>query len=100
MCGLPAVKDSFTPLEMEDHTKVSGERGREIESENPERRLNMMAYVFYANDRCEEDSLIGVLTERRGDKRRVTAKSIMRWGKLAAGSNVNPNSIYYVKLDL
>ena len=100
LSGLPEVKDPFTPLEIEDHRNVSGERGREIRSENPERRLNMVAYVFYLKDGCEEDSLIGVLTERRGDKRRVTPKSIMRWGKLAAGSNVNPNSIYYVKLDL
>jgi len=67
---------------------------------NPERRLNMVAYVFYFNDGCEEDSLIGILPERRENKRRVTRKSIMRWGKLAAGSNVDPNSIYYVKLNL
>jgi hypothetical protein len=67
---------------------------------NPERRQNMVAYVFYFRDGCEEDSLIGVLPERRENKRRVTRKSIMRWGKLAAGSNVNPNSIYYVELNL
>lgn len=67
---------------------------------NPERRLNMVAYVFYFKNGCEEDSLIGVLPERREDRRRVTRKSIMRWGKLAAGSNVNPNSIYYVELNL
>jgi len=60
----------------------------------------MVAYVFYFRDGCEEDSLIGVLPERREDKRRVTPKSIMRWGRLAAGSNVNPNSIYYVRLNL
>ena len=66
----------------------------------PERRLNMVAYVFYFSEGCEEDSLIGMLPERRRDKRRVTRKSIMRWGKLAAGSNVDPNSIYYVRLDL
>ncbi len=67
---------------------------------SPERRLNMVAYVFYSKDGCGEDSLIGVLPERRENKRRVTRKSIMRWGKLAAGSNVDPNRIYYVKLDL
>lgn len=71
---------------------------REIESENPERRLNMVAYVFYSNDGCEEESLIGVLPERRKNKKRVTRKSIMRWGKLAASSNADPNSIYYIKL--
>ena len=67
---------------------------------NPEGRLNMVAYEFYFNDGCEEDSLIGILPERRENKRRVTRKSIMKWGRMAAGSNVNPNSIYYVKLDL
>ena len=60
----------------------------------------MVAYVFYFDDGCEEDCLIGMLPERRRNKRRVTRKSIMRWGKLAAGSNVDPNSIYYVELNL
>ena len=55
---------------------------------------------FYFNDGREEDSLIGILPERRKSRRRVTRKSIMKWGKLAAGGNVDPSSIYYVKLDL
>ena len=73
---------------------------------NPERRLDMVIYKFYFDDKFyfndgrEEDSLIGILPERRKSRRRVTRKSIMRWGKLAAGSNVDPNSIYYVKLNL
>jgi len=60
----------------------------------------MLAYQFYLNDGREEASLIGILPERRKNKRRVTRKSIMKWGKLVAGSNVDPNSIYYVKLNL
>ena len=60
----------------------------------------MVIYKFYFNDGREEDSLIGILPERRKSRRRVTRKSIMKWGKLAAGGNVDPNSIYYVKLDL
>jgi len=61
---------------------------------------NMVIYEFYFNDGREEDSLIGILPERRKNKRRVTRKSIMKWGKLAAGSNADPDSIYYVRLDL
>jgi len=60
----------------------------------------MVAYVFYLNDGCKEESLIGVLPERRKNKKRVTRKSIMRWGKLAAGSHADPDGIYYVKLNL
>ncbi len=60
----------------------------------------MLAYQFYLNDGREEASLIGFLPERRKNKRRVTRKSIMKWGKKAAGSHVDPNSIYYIKLNL
>jgi hypothetical protein len=69
--------------------------------ENPERRLHMIRYAFYLNDDGrEEASLIGILPERREDGRRVTRKSIMKWGKLAAGRYVDPNSIYYVQVEL
>ena len=61
---------------------------------------NTVIYKFYFNDGRGEDSLIGILPERRKNKRRVTRKSIMKWGKLAAGSNADPDSIYYVRLDL
>jgi hypothetical protein len=67
---------------------------------NTERRRNMLAYQFYLNDGCEEASLIGILPERRRNKRRVTRKSIMKWGKLVAGSYINPKSIYYIPVKL
>ena len=60
----------------------------------------MLAYEFYFNNGSEGPDLIGILPERRKNKRRVTRKSIMKWGRIAAGSHVDPNSIYYVKLDL
>ena len=40
----------------------------------------MVAYEFYFNDGHEEDSLIGILPERRKNRRRITQKSIMKWG--------------------
>ncbi len=67
---------------------------------NPETGSNMVSYAFYFNDRGKEDNLIGILPERRRDKRRVTPKSIMRWGKLAAGTDADPKSIYYIKMNL
>jgi hypothetical protein len=73
-----------------------GEHG--VNKKNPERKLNMLAYEFYSIDGCDDVSLIGILPERRKHRRRVTRKSIMKWGKLAAGSYTDPNSIYYIKV--
>ena len=73
---------------------------------NPERRLDMVIYKFYFDDKFyfndgrEEDSLIGILPERRKSRRRVTRKSIMKWGKLVAGSYVDPNSIHFIQMEL
>jgi len=60
----------------------------------------MVLYEFYIKDESNEPELVGILPERRKNKRRVTRKSIMKWGKIVAGSNVDPNSIYYVKLNV
>lgn len=63
-------------------------------------RPNMVAYEFYLKDGSEEDNLIGILPERRKDRKRVNRRSIMKWGKLAAGSYVDPKGIYYVQVNL
>ena len=60
----------------------------------------MVAYEFYLNDGCEEPKLIGILHERRKSSLRITSKSIMKWGQLAAGSYVDPKSVYFTKIDL
>ena len=60
----------------------------------------MVAYEFYLNDGCEEPNLIGILPERRKNGRRITPESIMKWGKLAAGCYVDPNSIHFVQVEL
>jgi len=58
----------------------------------------MEAYEFYVvNDGYEEPDLIAILPERRKDRPRITQKSIMKWGQLAAGSYVDPNNIYFIK---
>ena len=60
---------------------------------------NMVAYEFYLKGGTEEDNLIGILPERRKDRKRVNRRSIMRWGKLAAG-NCSEKGIYYVRVNL
>ena len=62
--------------------------------------MNMLAYQFYMNDGGDEPNLIGILPERRRNRKRITRKSIMKWGRLAAGTYVDPNSIYFIQIDL
>ncbi len=59
----------------------------------------MVVYEFYSNDGSEEPKLIGVLPERRKDRRRITRRSVMRWGKLLAGDYLDPNKIYYIRVE-
>ncbi len=59
----------------------------------------MVTYEFYWNDGTEEPKLIGVLPERRKNRRRITRRSIMKWGKLIAGDYLDPNKIYYIRVD-
>jgi hypothetical protein len=42
----------------------------------------MVAYEFYLNDSEGNRSLIGILPERRKDPKRITQKSILKWGSM------------------
>jgi hypothetical protein len=42
----------------------------------------MVAYEFYLNDSEGNRSLIGILPERRKDPKRITEKSILKWGRM------------------
>ena len=59
----------------------------------------MVTYQFYLNDESEEAKLIGILPERRKHRKRITQESIMKWGKLAAGSHVDPKKITFIQID-
>jgi hypothetical protein len=57
-------------------------------------------YHFFLNDgRKEEPELIGILPERRKHPQRITEKSIMKWGKLVAGSYVDPSHIFFIRTE-
>ena len=47
----------------------------------------MVAYEFYLNDSEGNKSLIGILPERRKDPRRITQKSILKWGRMRLYKN-------------
>ena len=42
----------------------------------------MVAYEFYLNDSEGNKDLIGILPERRKNPKRITQKSILRWGRM------------------
>ncbi len=43
--------------------------------------------------------MIAILPERRRNPLRITRESVMRWGKLAAGSYVDPESIFFIQVE-
>ncbi len=59
----------------------------------------MVAYEFYAKKGSNGSDLIGILPEGRKLPTRITRRSIMKWGRLVAGSCVNPSSIYFVQVE-
>ena len=48
---------------------------------------HMVAYEFYWRDSTDVSHSIGILPERRKNSERITADSIMRWGKIILGEN-------------
>jgi hypothetical protein len=60
----------------------------------------MVAYEFYVYDEMEEFHSIGILPERRKDLLRITQESVMKWGKMVAGDDLNVNNIYFVQIEI
>ncbi len=60
----------------------------------------MVAYEFYLVDDEEEFHLLGILPERRSDPLRITQESILNWGKLIVGENVDLSSFYFIQIEV
>ena len=60
----------------------------------------MVAYEFYVNDGSMESDLIGILPERRKHSTRITQESIMKWARLLAGSYLDLNNIYFIRVEI
>ena len=58
----------------------------------------MVAYEFYLHDEMEECHSIGILPERRKDPLRITQESVMKWGKMVAGDDVDVNHFAQVEI--
>ena len=58
----------------------------------------MVAYEFYLNDPEGNESLIGILPERRKDPKRITQQSILRWGRML--SYDNGGSVFFERITI
>ena len=55
----------------------------------------MGAYEFYWRDPKGRFRRIGVLTERRKNLMRITSQSVMNWGKMFLGNDVDSKNIFF-----
>jgi len=55
----------------------------------------MGAYEFYWRDPMGRFRRIGVLTERRKNPIRITSQSVMNWGKMFLGNDVDSKNIFF-----
>jgi len=55
----------------------------------------MLAYEIYVFNKTKGYELIGVLPERRENPARITAKSVMNWGKMLLGDKVDSDNIFF-----
>ncbi len=55
----------------------------------------MLAYKLYSFNKTRGYELIGVLPERRKNQARITKDSVMNWGKILLGDNVNDSEIFF-----
>ena len=60
----------------------------------------MVAYELYVRDEVGEFYSVGILPERRKDPLRITQESVMKWGKMVVGNDVDVNHIYFVQIEI
>jgi len=60
----------------------------------------MVAYEFYLADDKDEFHLLGILPERRNDPLRITRESILNWGKLIMGEDVDLSGFYFIQIEV
>lgn len=60
----------------------------------------MVAYEYYWRDTMRGYELIGVLPERRKDTNRVTAKSIIGFGKKFWGDHADIDNILFIRIKI
>jgi len=60
----------------------------------------MVAYEFYWLDPKGGYQIIGVLPERRKNPMRITKESVMNWGKMLLGNDVDSKNIFFKRVTI
>jgi hypothetical protein len=60
----------------------------------------MDAYEFYRLDPIGGYEIIGVLPERRKDSARITQESVMNWGGIFFGKDLDPKDIFFIQVTI
>jgi hypothetical protein len=60
----------------------------------------MIAYEFYSVDKRGQANFFAMLPERRKNPKRITEKSIMKWGRMVLGGNRNSRIMYFVQVEV
>ena len=55
----------------------------------------MLVYELYTFNKEKGYELIGVLPERRKNPMRITKESVIRWGRMLAGDDVDSKDIFF-----
>ena len=53
----------------------------------------MVVYELYLRDKIKGYKLIGILSERRKDPRRITKESVLKWGRMVLGDRSENKNI-------
>jgi hypothetical protein len=61
----------------------------------------MLVYELYTFNKTKGYQIIGVLPERRKNPTRITNDSVMNWGKMLLGDDVDSKNIFFkpVRID-
>jgi hypothetical protein len=55
----------------------------------------MMAYELFSYDEKKGYEFIGILPERRKESKRITKESVLNWGKMILGNNMDGKKIVF-----
>ena len=61
---------------------------------------DMVAYEFYWRDETGEAHLVGILPERRKDRKRITEESILNWVKKIIGDSIKVHDIFFSRVTM
>jgi len=60
----------------------------------------MEAYEFYWRDPKGRYRIIGILPERRQNSARATKESIMHWGEIIFGDDLDTKDIFFIRVTI